>query len=44
MFQYTHPLVNEGAGRIKSDPVNEARINQVLNNYRQSNKEKFEAL
>ena len=30
---YTHPLLTQGAGRIKTDPLNEERINSVLNRY-----------
>lgn len=33
MFSYPHPLNNEGAGRVKTDPVNEERIQKVLNRY-----------
>ena len=44
MFDYENPLVNYGAGRIKSDPVNEARIEHVINTYRALHKEKFDQL
>ena len=44
MFGYSNPLVNYGSGRIKSDPENEARIEQVINTYRASNQEKFDQL
>jgi hypothetical protein len=33
MFAYTHPLINEGAGRIKTDPENELRIKLVLDRF-----------
>ena len=33
MFWYGHPLVNQGAGRIKTDSVNEERIETVLNRF-----------
>ena len=33
MFSYTHPLLTQGAGRIKTDPVNEQRIQTVLQRY-----------
>ena len=44
MFHYDHPLVNLGAGRFKSDPINDQNIERALNNYRSQNKEKFDAL
>jgi hypothetical protein len=33
MFWYGHPLVNLGAGRIKTDSINEQRIETVLNRF-----------
>ena len=33
MFRYGNPIINEGAGRIKTDPVNEKRIEMVLSRY-----------
>lgn len=33
MFWYGHPLVNQGAGRIKTDNLNEQRIELVLNRF-----------
>lgn len=33
MFAYLHPLINEGAGRQKSDPLNQQRIELVLDRY-----------
>jgi len=33
MFWYGNPLVNQGAGRIKTDSVNEQRIELVLNRF-----------
>jgi hypothetical protein len=33
MFAYTHPLINEGAGRIKTDSDNEIRIQLVLDRF-----------
>lgn len=33
MFWYGHPLVNQGAGRIKTDSINEQKIELVLNRF-----------
>ena len=33
MFWYGHPLVNQGAGRIKTDSLNEQRIETALNRF-----------
>ena len=33
MFWYGHPLVAQGAGRIKTDRINEERIETVLNRF-----------
>ena len=33
MFWYGHPLINQGAGRIKTDRINEDRIETVLNRF-----------
>lgn len=33
MFAFSHPLIAQGAGRIKTDPVNEQRIQLVLDRY-----------
>lgn len=33
MFAYSHPLIAQGAGRVKTDPVNEKRIQLVLDRY-----------
>lgn len=33
MFWYGHPLVNQGAGRIKTDKINEQRIETVLSRF-----------
>jgi hypothetical protein len=33
MFKYGNPLILEGAGRIKTDSVNEQRIEQVLSRF-----------
>ena len=38
MFWYGHPLIDEGAGRIKTDPLNEQRIETVLNRYEEWSK------
>ena len=33
MFDYSHPLINSGAGRNKTDPENERRVELVLDRY-----------
>jgi hypothetical protein len=33
MFAYNHPLITEGAGRIKTDALNDERINLVLDRF-----------
>ena len=33
MFKYGNPLILEGSGRIKTDPLNEKRIEQVLSRF-----------
>ena len=33
MFAFTHPLIAQGAGRVKTDPINEDRIKTVLDRY-----------
>ncbi len=33
MFAYSHPLINSGAGRNKTDPENERRVELVLDRY-----------
>lgn len=33
MFRYGNPIINEGAGRIKTDSVNEKRIEMVLSRF-----------
>ena len=35
MFAYNHPLLTRGAGRIKTDPINDERIETVLNRFEQ---------
>ena len=33
MFKYGNPIILEGSGRIKTDPVNEKRIETVLSRF-----------
>lgn len=33
MFKYGNPIINEASGRIKTDPINEKRIETVLSRY-----------
>lgn len=33
MFKYGNPIILEGSGRIKTDPLNESRIEQVLGRF-----------
>lgn len=33
MFAYSHPLISQGDGRVKTDPVNESRIQLVLDRF-----------
>ena len=33
MFKYGNPIVLEGSGRIKTDPLNERRIEEVLSRF-----------
>jgi alpha-L-arabinofuranosidase len=33
MFAYNHPLITEGAGRIKTDALNDERINIVIDRF-----------
>lgn len=33
MFAFPNVQVNEGAGRVKSDPINEQRIQMVLDRH-----------
>ena len=33
MFKYGNPIILEGSGRIKTDPLNEKRIEQVLSRF-----------
>lgn len=44
-YRFGSPFVNEGSGRIKTDPENEERIERILTNYLSTNPqvhEKFE--
>ena len=33
MFKYGNPIINEGSGRIKTDALNEKRIETVLSRF-----------
>jgi hypothetical protein len=33
MFRHGNPIINEGAGRIKTDSINEKRIETVLERF-----------
>lgn len=33
MFRYGNPIIKDGSGRIKTDPLNEQRIEAVLSRF-----------
>ena len=40
MFKYGNPIIKEGSGRIKTDPLNEQRIETVLSRFEEWTKAK----
>ncbi len=40
MFKYGNPVLLEGSGRIKTDPLNEKRIEMVLSRFEQWTEQK----